>query len=134
MVFSVLEWGLESRVRSRPGPGLWLLFVVGLIVVAAIGILAPEPESTPAIRHRLGERCGVRPAVRACYVVAPRGRIAQLARALPRHGRGPRFKSVYALVRSCHGRGSWFGGPEPWSGPTVWTWLLMWHEQALSLA
>lgn len=48
VVFSVLEWGLGLRgVRSGPGPGLWLLFVVGLIVVAAIGILAPEPEPAP---------------------------------------------------------------------------------------
>lgn len=45
VVFSVLEWGLGLRgVRSGPGPGLWLLFVIGLIVVTAIGILAPEPD------------------------------------------------------------------------------------------
>ena len=45
MVFSVLEWGLGLRnVRSGPGPGLWALFVVGMIVVVAVGILSPDPE------------------------------------------------------------------------------------------
>lgn len=36
----------------------------------------------------------------AATVTAP-GRIAQLARALPSHGRGPQFKSVYAHHRNC---------------------------------
>src|SRR5690606_39346592 len=54
-------------------------------------------------------------------------RIAQLARALPRHGRGPRFKSVYAhqsgpLPRQGILR---FRVRPPWSGPTGRTWLLM---------
>ena len=45
MVFAVLEWGLGLRnVRTGPGPGLWLLFVVGMVVVIAVGILAPEPS------------------------------------------------------------------------------------------
>ncbi len=45
MVFAVLEWGLGLRnIRSGPGPGLWLLFVVGMIVVVAVGILAPDPH------------------------------------------------------------------------------------------
>lgn len=45
MVFAVLEWGLGLRnVRTGPGPGLWLLFVVGMIVVVAVGILAPDPH------------------------------------------------------------------------------------------
>lgn len=47
MVFAVLEWGLGLRnVRTGPGPGLWLLFVVGMVVVIAVGILAPEPAPT----------------------------------------------------------------------------------------
>lgn len=42
MVFSVLEWGLGMRqLRSGPGPGLWMLFVVGMLVVVAVGALAP---------------------------------------------------------------------------------------------
>lgn len=46
MVFSVLEWGLGLRnVRSGPGPGLWMLFVVGLLVLVAVGALAPDPPS-----------------------------------------------------------------------------------------
>lgn len=45
MVFSVLEWGLGLRnVRSGPGAGLWMLFVVGLMVVVAVGALAPDQE------------------------------------------------------------------------------------------
>ncbi len=43
MIFSVLEWGLGLRmVRSGPGPGLWMLFGVGMIVVVAVGILVPD--------------------------------------------------------------------------------------------
>jgi hypothetical protein len=46
MLFSVLEWGLGLRnVRTGPGPGLWMLFVVGLLVVVAVGVLAPDPEA-----------------------------------------------------------------------------------------
>ncbi|UDY36780.1 hypothetical protein [Dermatobacter hominis] len=46
MVFSVLEWGLGLRnVRTGPGPGLWMLFVVGMLVVVAVGVLAPDPEA-----------------------------------------------------------------------------------------
>jgi hypothetical protein len=48
MLFSVLEWGLGLRnVRTGPGPGLWLLFVVGMLVVVAVGILAPDPAPRP---------------------------------------------------------------------------------------
>lgn len=44
MIFAVLEWGLGlGTVRSGPGPGLWMLFGVGMIVVVAVGILAPDP-------------------------------------------------------------------------------------------
>jgi hypothetical protein len=52
MVFSVLEWGLGLRnVRTGPGPGLWMLFVVGMLVVIAVGALAPDP---PARTERSG--------------------------------------------------------------------------------
>lgn len=45
MLFAVMEWALGLRnVRSGPGPGLWMLFVVGMIVVIAVGVLAPDPE------------------------------------------------------------------------------------------
>ena len=51
MIFSVLEWGLGLRmVRSGPGPGLWMLFGVGMIVVVAVGILSPDPtEPQPEV-------------------------------------------------------------------------------------
>lgn len=45
MVFSVLEWGLGTpHLRTGPGPGLWLLFVVGLLVLVAVGALAADPD------------------------------------------------------------------------------------------
>lgn len=45
MVFSVLEWGLGTRnLRSGPGPGLWVLFLVGMLVVVAVGVLAPDTQ------------------------------------------------------------------------------------------
>ena len=48
MLFTVLEWGLGMKgIRSGPGPGLWVLFLVGLIVVVAVGVLAPDPEGGP---------------------------------------------------------------------------------------
>lgn len=46
MLFTVMEWGLGMKgVRSGPGPGLWVLFLVGLIVVVAVGVLAPDKPS-----------------------------------------------------------------------------------------
>lgn len=49
MVFSVLEWGLGVRnVRTGPGLGLWMLFVVGLLVVVAVGSLSPDEGSDTA--------------------------------------------------------------------------------------
>lgn len=49
MLFTVLEWGLGMKgIRSGPGPGLWVLFLVGLVVVVAVGMLAPDPEPDTA--------------------------------------------------------------------------------------
>lgn len=45
-VFAVLEWGLGSdAARTGPGTGLWVALVTGVLVVVAVGILTPAPES-----------------------------------------------------------------------------------------
>lgn len=42
MVVAIAEWGLGAgRARTGPGAGLWLLFLVGLVVVIAVGTLSP---------------------------------------------------------------------------------------------
>ena len=42
VVLSVLEFGLGAgSLHTGPGSGLWVELVVGLVVVAAVGILAP---------------------------------------------------------------------------------------------
>ena len=42
MVFAVAEWGLGAgQVRSGPGAGLWLLFMVGLASVVVVGTVGP---------------------------------------------------------------------------------------------
>lgn len=46
-VFAVLEWGLGSdAARTGPGTGLWVALVTGVLVVVAVGILTPSPDST----------------------------------------------------------------------------------------
>ena len=41
MVLAVLEFGLGAgRLRTGPGIGLWVELVVGLVVVAAVGMLS----------------------------------------------------------------------------------------------
>lgn len=44
IVFSILEWGLGAgRARTGPGTGIWVLLVVGVVVVIAVGILGSPP-------------------------------------------------------------------------------------------
>jgi len=53
MLFTVLEWGLGMKgVRSGPGPGLWVLFLVGLIVVIAVGVLGPTADRSGPLARR----------------------------------------------------------------------------------
>jgi hypothetical protein len=48
VVFSILEWGLGAgRARTGPGIGIWVLFVVGLVVIVAVGILGPSTGEQP---------------------------------------------------------------------------------------
>lgn len=55
-VFAIAEWGVGAGTgRTGPGPGLWLLFVAGLLAVAAVGVLGahagtdPDRESRPPV-------------------------------------------------------------------------------------
>jgi hypothetical protein len=42
LLLAVAEWGLgASNSRSGPGSGIWLQFLVGLLVVIAVGVLGP---------------------------------------------------------------------------------------------
>jgi len=46
VVLSVLEFGLGAgRLRTGPGIGLWVELVVGLVVVAAVGMLARPDDA-----------------------------------------------------------------------------------------
>ncbi len=52
MVFSIVEWGFGAgQSRTGPGPGMWLLFLVGLVVVAAVGMISPPADDVPADAH-----------------------------------------------------------------------------------
>ena len=43
VVLSVVEFGLGAgRLRTGPGIGLWVELVVGIVVVAAVGMLGPK--------------------------------------------------------------------------------------------
>jgi hypothetical protein len=46
MVLAVLEWGLGAgQLRTGPGAGIWVLFVLGAAVVVAVGTLgAPRHD------------------------------------------------------------------------------------------
>ncbi len=49
MLLAVAEWGLgASNSRSGPGSGIWLQFLVGLVVVIAVGVLGP-PDVDDAV-------------------------------------------------------------------------------------
>ena len=49
MVFSIVEWGFGAgQSRTGPGPGMWLLFLVGLAVVAAVGMISPPVDAGTA--------------------------------------------------------------------------------------
>lgn len=44
VLFSILEWGLGAgQARTGPGPGIWVLLVVGVVAVIAVGVLASPP-------------------------------------------------------------------------------------------
>jgi len=46
-VFAIIEWGLgDGASRTGPGPGLWLLFIVGFVVLLAVGIIRPPMGDT----------------------------------------------------------------------------------------
>ncbi len=48
MGFAVAEWGLGAgSSRTGPGPGLWMLFGLGFLVVLAVGVIRPE-QNPPA--------------------------------------------------------------------------------------
>jgi hypothetical protein len=51
ILFSILEWGLGAgRLRTGPGLGVWVLLVVGIVVVVAVGALGPPtPERDPVV-------------------------------------------------------------------------------------
>ncbi len=51
ILFSVLEWGMGAgRLRTGPGLGIWVLLVVGIVVVVAVGALGPPNPQSEASR------------------------------------------------------------------------------------
>ncbi len=107
-------WRLQARVlkrrRTDPIPVRWRIGMVFFVspVSQSSGTQNRDRSRMSDSSGLPGPRRGVttRPAkwtqVARCRPanVVGSGRIAQLARALPRHGRGPRFKSVYAHHRN----------------------------------
>jgi hypothetical protein len=46
VLLSVVEFGLGAgRLRTGPGIGLWVELVVGIVVVAAVGMLGPSTDN-----------------------------------------------------------------------------------------
>ena len=91
---SIVEWGLGAgSARSGPGTGLWAMLVHrcagdrGCRGARSAGAGLGGADRPGASAHE---------SLPGLLDSSLLGRIAQLARALPRHGRGPRFKSVYA--------------------------------------
>lgn len=48
VVLAVAEWGLGAgELRTGPGIGIWLLFVIGVLVLVAVGTLGRPDEEQP---------------------------------------------------------------------------------------